>query len=303
MQVGMIGLGRMGMNMSLRLAQGGHQVIAYNRTPDKARALAAGRQGIVAAASLAELVRSLQAPRVVWLMLPAPAVEENLLALAALLEPGDLLVEGGNSHFAEAARRAEWLAAQGLEFLDAGVSGGVWGLSEGYCLMVGGPAPAFARIEPLLACLAPPGGYLHTGPWGSGHFVKMIHNGIEYGLMQAYAEGFALLESGPYAQHLDFQRICELWQQGSVVRSWLLGLLGRAFAADPGLGSLAGYVDDSGEGRWTVQQALDSATSAPVITLSLMERFRSRQADSFGDKVLAALRQQFGGHAVKKAEP
>jgi 6-phosphogluconate dehydrogenase len=302
MQVGMIGLGRMGLNMALRLARGGHRVTAYNRTADKARELAAGEPGINAAATLAELALALEPPRVVWLMLPAEVVDANLAALSRVLEPGDVVVEGGNSHFRDDPRRAALLAQRGLEYVDAGVSGGVWGLNEGYCLMVGGPAPAFALVEPLLATLAPVGGYLHTGPSGSGHFVKMIHNGIEYGLMQAYAEGFELLKSGPYAAHHDYRKICQLWQQGSVVRSWLLGLLGRAFAADPGLEGLASYVEDSGEGRWTVQQALDSATSAPVITMALMERFRSRQADSFGDKVLAALRQQFGGHAVKKAE-
>ncbi len=301
MQVGMIGLGRMGLNMARRLARGGHQVVAHNRTPDKARELARDEPGVTAAASLAELAQALKPPRVVWLMLPALAVDEHLAGLAQVLAPGDVVVEGGNSRYQADAPRAVRLAGRGIAYLDAGVSGGVWGLTEGYCLMVGGPAPAFARVEPLLASLAPPGGYLHSGPTGSGHFLKMIHNGIEYGLMQAYAEGFQLLKNGPYAQHHDLARICELWQQGSVVRSWLLELLGRALAADPGLEGITGYVEDSGEGRWTVEQALDSATSAPVITLALMERFRSRQTDSFSDKVLAALRQQFGGHAVKKA--
>jgi len=301
MQMGMIGLGRMGHGMARRLARGGHEVVAYNRGADKARELAAGEPGVSAAATLAELAQMLTPPPVAWLMLPADVVDENLAALAEVLESGDLVVDGGNSHFQDDPRRAAVCAARGIEYLDAGVSGGVWGLTQGYCLMVGGPAPAFALVEPLLATLAPAGGYLHTGPTGSGHFVKMIHNGIEYGLMQAYAEGFQLMQSGPYAQHHDFQAICKVWMQGSVVRSWLLELLGQAFGQDPRLESLAGYVEDSGEGRWTVEQALRSSTSAPVITLALMERFRSRQADTFGDKVLAALRQQFGGHAVKPA--
>jgi 6-phosphogluconate dehydrogenase len=300
MQVGMIGLGRMGYNMCLRLARGGQEVVAYNRSPGKARELAAQAPGVRAAASLEELAGWLSPPRVVWLMLPAEAVEDNLSAMAAWLSPGDVVVEGGNSHFAQAPRRAEALAPQGVHFLDAGVSGGVWGLEQGYCLMVGGSQQAFALAEPLLASLAPAGGYLHCGPSGSGHYLKMIHNAIEYGLMQAYAEGFELLARGPFAQHHDFARICELWQQGSVVRSWLLELLGRAFGQDPQLRGLSGYVEDSGEGRWALGQALDSATSTPVLALSLMERFRSRQSDSFGDRVLAALRQQFGGHAVKR---
>ncbi|RJX35348.1 MAG: decarboxylating 6-phosphogluconate dehydrogenase [Desulfarculus sp.] len=301
MQLAMVGLGRMGRGMAQRLARGGHQVVAYNRTLEKAQDLAAREQGVSALRSLTELRTALMPPRVVWLMLPAEVVDEHLAALAEVLEPGDLIVEGGNSYYQDDLRRGAALEAKGIAYLDAGVSGGVWGLAEGYCLMLGGPAEAFARLEPVLASLAPPEGYLHTGPAGSGHFVKMIHNGIEYGMMQAYAEGFELMQNGPFAAHHDFARICHLWQRGSVVRSWLLDLLERAFGDKPRLEGVAGYVEDSGEGRWSVQQAIESAVSAPVITLSLMNRFRSRREETFGDKVLAALRQQFGGHAVKKA--
>lgn len=300
MQIAMVGLGRMGRGMAQRLARRGQQVVVYNRTLAKSQALAAQEPNVTAVDSLTALREALQPPRVVWLMLPAGVVDEHLSELAGVLEPGDIIVEGGNSHYKDDLKRAPALEAKGLAYLDAGVSGGVWGLSEGYCLMIGGPAQAFAHLEPLLAALAPPEGYLHTGPVGSGHFVKMIHNGIEYGLMQAYAEGFALMQRGPFAEHHDFARICHLWQRGSVVRSWLLELLERAFAQEPRLEGIAGYVDDSGEGRWAVQQAVESGVSAPVITLSLLERFRSRQRDAFGDKVLVALRHQFGGHAIKK---
>jgi 6-phosphogluconate dehydrogenase len=303
MQVGLVGLGRMGLNMARRLARGGHQVVAYNRTRDKALALAADESGVSAAGDLAEMVRALHAPRVVWLMLPAGHVEEHLAALGEILEPGDILVDGANGRYQEAVGRAERLALLGIHLLDAGVSGGVWGLAEGYCLMVGGEVQAFAGVEPLLSTLAQPGGYLHAGPAGSGHFVKMIHNAIEYGLMQAYAEGFDLLRAGPFAGDLDLAAVCGLWQRGSVVRSWLLELLQGAFAQDPRLEGLGGYVEDSGEGRWAVEQALASATSAPVITLSLMERFASRRADAFSHRVLAALRREFGGHAVRPGKP
>lgn len=299
MQIGMIGLGRMGLNMARRLARGGHQVVAHNRTPRKALDFAA-REGGQAAGSLDELAALLRPPRVVWLMLPAEAVDQAIAGLAAVLEPGDLVVEGGNSHYKLDGPRAALLAARGVDYLDAGVSGGVWGLEEGYCLMVGGSAEGFARLTPALESLAPAGGYLRVGPVGSGHFVKMIHNGVEYGMMQAYAEGFELMKAGPFAAECDFRAICELWQRGSVVRSWLLELLGRAFAADPRLDEVGGWVDDSGEGRWTVELAVETATSAPVLTLALMNRFRSRQGEVFGDKVLAALREQFGGHAVKR---
>jgi 6-phosphogluconate dehydrogenase len=238
---------------------------------------------------------------VVWLMLPHQVVDDVLGELAGLLNPGDIVVEGGNSYYKDDLRRAPGFGEKGILYLDAGVSGGIWGLEQGYCLMVGGPRPAFAHIEPLLAALTAAEGYLHTGPTGSGHFVKMIHNAIEYGMMQALAEGFDLMKNGPFAQHHDFAAICHLWTRGSVVRSWLVELLESAFRQDPKLEGLAGYVEDSGEGRWSVMQAVETATNAPVIALSLLNRFRSRQEETFGDKILAALRQAFGGHAVKKS--
>jgi 6-phosphogluconate dehydrogenase len=255
----------------------------------------------VAARSIEELVGALQAPRVVWLMLPAgKATDEHIEQVAPLLAKGDILVDGANNNYKVSIAHGEQMAARGIRFMDAGVSGGIWGLKVGYCTMVGGDVDSFAQVEPLLKTLAPPDGYLHCGPVGAGHFVKMIHNGIEYGMMQAYAEGFEILEKSRY--DLDLQKISHLWNQGSVVRSWLLELAERAFTDDPDLSELRGYVEDSGEGRWTVQEAIDLDVPAPVITLSLQTRFRSRQDDSFGAKVLAALRNQFGGHAVKKAE-
>jgi 6-phosphogluconate dehydrogenase len=300
MQIGMVGLGRMGLNMARRLARGEHQVVAFNRTYSKAEEFAE-QEKAKAVPTLEDLVASLEPPRLVWLMLPASTVDEHIEKLGEILISGDIVVEGGNSYYKDDLKRSDYLEEKGITFLDAGVSGGVWGLSRGYCLMVGGPEDAFRNVEPVLKTLASPEGYLHTGPVGSGHFVKMIHNGIEYGLMQAYAEGFDLMQAGPYAEHHDFEAICHLWMRGSVVRSWLLELLERVFQDDPRLEGLAGYVEDSGEGRWTVQQALETDSFAPVITLSLLDRFRSRQQDTFGDKVLAALRNQFGGHAVKKA--
>lgn len=301
MQIAMVGLGRMGLNMARRLAKNGHNIVAYNRTYEKAQTFAA-EEDAWSVGVLADLADALAAPRVVWLMLPADAVDSYIQQLSEILEPGDTIVEGGNSFYKDDLRRAKELEPTGIRYMDAGVSGGVWGLQEGYCIMAGGDAETFTAVEPALASLAPEGGYLHTGPVGSGHFVKMIHNGIEYGMMQAYAEGFELMKDGPFAAHHDFEAICHLWMRGSVVRSWLLELMERAFADDPKLDSLAGYVDDSGEGRWTVNQAVETGTNAPVITLSLMNRFRSRRQETFGDKVLAAMRNQFGGHAVKKAE-
>ena len=300
MELGLIGLGRMGANMAVRLLQGGHRVVVYNRTFAKAQELAA-EHGAVAAATLEELVAALQPPRVVWLMLPAgPATDEHLDLVVPLLSQGDTVVDGANNNYKVSIAHGEQLAARGLKFMDAGVSGGIWGLQVGYCTMVGGDTDTFTQIEPLLKTLAPPDGYLHCGPHGAGHFVKMIHNGIEYGMMQAYAEGFEILEKSRY--DFDLQKISHLWNQGSVVRSWLLELAELAFAEDADLSGLRGYVADSGEGRWTVQEAIDLDVPAPIITLALQTRFRSRQADSFSAKVLAALRNQFGGHAVKKAE-
>lgn len=301
MQVSMIGLGRMGMNMARRLARGGVEVAAFNRTFEKAEALADDENGVWAIERLEDIVEEAKTPRIVWLMLPASAVDEHIEKLSGILSPGDIVIEGGNSYYKDDAHRARILEEKGIHYLDAGVSGGIWGLDEGYCLMIGGPLDVFKKIEPILSVLAPEDGYLHCGPVGSGHFVKMIHNGIEYGMMQAYAEGFDLMKAGPYSEHHDFEAISRLWMRGSVVRSWLLELLERAFKEDPNLDNLAGYVEDSGEGRWTVQQAVESSTNAPVITLSLMQRFRSRRDEVFGDKVLAALRNQFGGHAVKRS--
>lgn len=300
MELGLIGLGRMGANMAIRWLRGGHRVVVYNRTFEKARDLAEAH-GAAAARTLEELVQALAAPRVVWLMLPAgKATDEHIASLVPLLQPGDVLIDGANNNYRASIAHAEQLAAHGIRFLDAGVSGGVWGLELGYCTMVGGDPDTFAYIEPLLQTLAPPDGYMLCGPHGAGHFVKMIHNGIEYGMMQAYAEGFEILRQSRY--DFDLRRISHLWNQGSVVRSWLLELAERAFAQDPALAGIRGYVEDSGEGRWTVQEAIDLDVPAPIITLSLQMRFRSRQEDSFSAKVLAALRQQFGGHAVKTVE-
>ncbi len=296
MDVGMIGLGKMGGNMTLRLLAGGHRAVVYAPTAEKVKGFVA--KGAAGASSVPEVARALEPPRVVWLMVPAgEAVDQALGALRPALASGDIVVDGGNSNFKDSRRRAEALAPSGLRYLDIGVSGGIWGRTEGYCLMAGGDEAAFRHVEPLLQTLAPPGGYAHVGPSGAGHYVKMVHNGIEYGLMQAYAEGFDLLrESG---MGLDLRRIAALWQKGSVVRSWLLELLERALAADPGLDGLKGYVEDSGEGRWTVQESIERSVPAPAIALALMARFRSRRENAFSDRVLAALRREFGGHGVK----
>ncbi|MGH3022945.1 MAG: phosphogluconate dehydrogenase (NAD(+)-dependent, decarboxylating) [Gaiellaceae bacterium] len=291
MKLGMVGLGRMGGNMTERLRRGGHEVETYARTaPERT------------ADSLVELATRLEQPRVVWLMIPAgDPTEKAFRTLLPLLEDGDTLVDGGNSNFRDSMRRAAEAKAKGVVFLDAGVSGGIWGLAEGYCVMVGGDEAGFLAVEPALATLAPADGYAHVGPSGAGHFVKMVHNGIEYGLMQAYAEGFDLLNGIPDFE-LDLRQISALWQHGSVVRGWLLELLERAFEADPGLESIRGFVQDSGEGRWTVHEAIDAAVPTPAIALALFARFSSRQDESFAAKVNAALRQQFGGHAVEAAK-
>ena len=304
MKIGMVGLGRMGLNMARRLVRGGIEVVAFNRTVQKAVDFAAeeGRNA-AAAQSLAELVEKLPAPRVIWLMLPAGGpTDEHVDELLPLLAPGDTIVDGGNTMYRDDLRRHETAGKRGIRYCDAGVSGGIWGLAEGYCIMIGGEPEVVAPIRPALDVLTGPGGNLHTGPIGSGHFTKMVHNGIEYGMMQAYAEGFEILASSQFGEKLDFPAICDLWNHGSVVRSWLLELAQRAFTEDPRLESLEPYVDDSGEGRWTVAAAVETAVPAPVITLSLFERFRSRQGNSFQGRVLAALRNQFGGHAVKKRE-
>ena len=296
MRIGFIGLGRMGANMVRRLLREGHEVVAYNRTPEKTKEIAT--EGAEAAFSIAELVAALERPRAVWVMVPAgDATEAQILELLGHLEAGDTIVDGGNTNFHDDMRRHRELAEKGVRYVDAGVSGGIWGLQVGYCLMVGGEADAVAPLEPIFTSLAPADGYLHVGGPGAGHYVKMVHNGIEYGLMQAYAEGFEILHASDYG--LDLAGISKLWQHGSVVRSWLLELAERAFESNgQDLSHLKGWVADSGEGRWTVQEAIDRDIPAPVITLSLQVRLRSRQDESYGARVLAALRNEFGGHAV-----
>jgi 6-phosphogluconate dehydrogenase len=297
MRIGFVGLGRMGANMVRRLIRDGHEVVAYNRTPEKTKEIEG--EGALGAYSIAELVEKLEKPRAVWIMVPAgDATEAQIAELMEHLEPGDTIIDGGNTNFHDDQRRHTDLAKTGVHYVDAGTSGGIWGLQVGYCLMVGGEDEAVKPLEPIFTSLAPKGGYLHVGGPGAGHYVKMVHNGIEYGLMQAYAEGFEIMHASSY--DLDLAAISELWMQGSVVRSWLLELAGRAFRANgPELQHIQGYVEDSGEGRWTVQEAIDHDVPAPVITLSLLTRFRSRQTDSYGAKVLAALRNEFGGHAVR----
>ena len=297
MELGFVGFGRMGGNMVKRLLGRGHKIAVYARKRE-VRAEAAAL-GATPAESIENLVAKLTPPRVLWLMIPAgPPVDDTLRELMPLLAPQDIIVDGGNSNYKDSIRRAQSAQARQISYIDAGTSGGIWGLQVGYCLMVGGEAAAVRRVDPAFRDLAPEGGYLHAGPSGAGHFVKMIHNGIEYGMLQAYAEGFAILHEAPFK--LDLHAISALWNRGSVVRSWLLELAERAFANDPDLRSLRGYVEDSGEGRWTVQEAIDRNIPAPVITLSLLQRLRSRQEENFGDKVIAALRQQFGGHAVRE---
>jgi 6-phosphogluconate dehydrogenase len=295
MELVLAGLGRMGANMARRLHGAGHRVVATNRSPDKVSAIIG--EGIEGAFSPAEAVGRVATPRVVWLMVPAgQATEDTLEEFAALLSPGDTVVDGGNSDFRDSKRRHARMAERGLRYVDAGISGGVWGLQNGYGTMVGGDREAVEPLEPLFRSLAPEGGYVHCGPAGAGHFVKMVHNGIEYGLMQAY---FEILHASEYP--LDLEAVAKAWQHGTVIRSWLLELAGRAFEEHgEDLGDIRGWVADSGEGRWTVREAIDLDVPAPVITLSLLTRFRSRQDESYGGRVLAALRQQFGGHAVKE---
>ena len=299
MELGFVGLGRMGSNMVERLLGGGHRVVAFDRSAEAvARAVAKGATG---AGSLEELVKALTPPRAVWVMVPAgPPTEETIQALARLLARNDTILDGGNSFYKDDSKRAEELKPKGIHYLDVGTSGGVWGLKRGYCLMVGGAREIYGRLEPIFKSLAPPDGYAWMGSHGAGHYVKMIHNGIEYGLMQAYAEGFALLEKSEF--DLDLRAIAHLWNQGSVVRSWLLELAELALENDPRLTEIKGYVEDSGEGRWTVQDAIDKDVPAPAIALALFARFRSRQEESFADRMLAALRNAFGGHAVKRRE-
>ena len=297
MQLAMIGLGRMGGNMVRRLLRGGHELVVYDRNPEAmAELLPLGAQG---ASDLPDLCARLRPPRVIWIMVPAgPPVDDTITALSGHLAAGDILIDGGNSNFHDTMRRGAHARERGIELVDCGTSGGVWGLESGYCLMVGGPANAVSRCEPAFTTLAPENGHAHVGPSGAGHYVKMIHNGIEYGMLQAYAEGYQILHHSSDFQ-LDLRQIAAVWNQGSVIRSWVNELAERAFAGDPALESIRGYVEDSGEGRWTVQEAIDLNVPAPVITLSLLARLRSRQEESFSAKVIAALRHEFGGHAVK----
>lgn len=300
MQLGMIGLGKMGANMTMRLVKGGHQVVVYDRNPDAIKSTVEG--GAVAATSVEHLVEQLNEPRAVWIMVPAgDPTEQTIEQLTGLLSPNDTILDGGNSNYKDSQRRAAMLKEHHLSFVDVGTSGGVWGLTEGYSMMIGGETESVARLNPIFETLAPSAdqGWGHVGPSGAGHFVKMIHNGIEYGLMQAYAEGFELMDHKTDL-NLDLPQIAEIWRYGSVVRSWLLDLTANALAENPTMEGIAAYVPDSGEGRWTVAEAIDLNCSIPVITAALQQRFRSREAEPFGDKLLAAMRNQFGGHAVKE---
>ena len=297
MRIGMIGLGKMGGNMATRLTQGGHEVVGFDRgaiAPDKAKEM-----GILVASDLGNLIAQLPAPRGVWVMVPAgKPTQDTVEELAKLMSAGDIIIDGGNTRYTDDIARAEALRPSGVHYMDAGTSGGVWGLKLGYCLMTGGEKADFERVEPILKTLAPPNGYLHCGPVGSGHFVKMVHNGIEYAMMQSYAEGFEIMEASRY--DLDLGKIANLWQQGSVVRSWLLELTAEALLKNPTLEGMAAYVEDSGEGRWTVEESIQTAVPAPTIYAALMMRFRSRQDNSFGARMLSVMRNAFGGHAVKK---
>ena len=302
MKIGMIGLGKMGLNMTKRLVRGGHAVVAFDRNADAVAK--AGEAGAEGAASMDALIAALEPPRAVWVMVPAGAATDGVLAdLAERLDAGDIVIDGGNSNYKETQRHAEELRAAGLRFVDVGTSGGVWGLAEGYSMMVGGPDDAVDHLRPVFETLAPGAdeGWGHVGPNGAGHFVKMVHNGIEYGMMQAFAEGFSIMEHKTEFD-LDLHQVAEIWRTGSVVRSWLLDLCARALDENPTLDGIAPYVSDSGEGRWTVKEAIDLDVSAPVITLALLERLRSREDNSFADRMLSALRNQFGGHAMKKAD-
>jgi len=297
----MIGLGKMGMNMVTRLLKGRHSVIVYDQSVETTKEAVRGRRGVRAASSLVEMARLLKQPRVIWLMIPAgKPVDEAIMHLKELLENGDLVIDGGNSFYKDDIMHSQQLGERGIRYMDIGVSGGIWGLKEGYSLMAGGDKKDYKHIEPVLKTLAPKDGYLYCGPVGAGHFVKMVHNGIEYGLMAAYGEGFQILHTSPYAAGLDFEKVAHLWNHGSVVRSWLLELVEDVFKKDKDLSQVRGYVADSGEGRWTVEQAIELGVPAPVTALALFERFRSRETDSFSDKLQSALRNEFGGHAVLK---
>lgn len=301
MKLGMIGLGKMGGNMTVRLLRAGHEVVVHDL--DAAAIARAAAEGAKGAVSMTALAAALSAPRVVWIMVPAgAATEATIESLAGVLQEGDVIIDGGNSNYKDSQRRAAMLAPKGIAFVDVGTSGGVWGLKEGYSIMAGGTDAALNVVQPILEALAPSPdtGWGHVGPSGAGHFVKMIHNGVEYGMMQAYAEGFALMDRKEDLS-LDLEQVAQIWRHGSVVRSWLLDLTAAALKENPDLEGIAPWVPDSGEGRWTVMEAIDLAVSIPVITLALQQRFRSRDESPFGDKLLAAMRNQFGGHAIKRA--
>ena len=299
MKIGLIGLGKMGSNMVLRLLKDKHEVIVYDRSPDPVKALE--KRGALGADSVPNLLKKLPKQKIIWLMVPSgePTIQ-TIREISVQLSKGDIVIDGGNSYYKNSVMMALELAKKEIHFLDAGTSGGIWGLEKGYCLMVGGEKEIFEQCEPIFKTLAPQDGYLHVGPNGAGHFVKMIHNGIEYGMLQAYGEGFEIMNASDYK--LDFTKISHLWNQGSVIRSWLLELAEDAFGKNPKLSGIASYVDDSGEGRWTVAEAIERNVSAPVISLSLFERLRSREKDCFSAKVIAALRNEFGGHAIKKGD-
>jgi 6-phosphogluconate dehydrogenase len=302
MQLAMIGLGKMGANMVERLLLGGHEVAVYDRSVDAIRASAA--KGAIACNSLEDVVKALSPPRAVWVMVPAGAPTiDTIDRLGKLLSPGDAVIDGGNSYWKDGQAQARELAAKGVQLVDAGTSGGIWGLEVGYCLMVGGDEATCKRLEPIFRTLAPKDGYMYVGPPGAGHFVKMVHNGIEYAMLQAYGEGFEIIRASEFGPGVDLGKLSHLWNQGSVIRSWLLELAELAFANDPKLDKIKGYVDDTGEGRWTVKDSIDLAVPAPTLALSLLMRFRSRQDDSFSAKVIAALRNEFGGHAVHPEAP
>lgn len=300
MQLGMVGLGKMGFNMTIRLLEHEHSVVVYDLNLETVGK--AGERGAHPAGTLADMAAQLTAPRVVWIMVPSGnPTETTINAVADVLSPGDLIIDGGNSNYKDSMRRGVTLLAKGINFLDCGTSGGVWGLANGYCLMVGGVKSAFEQAEPIFKALAPPDGYAHVGLSGAGHYTKMVHNGIEYGMLQAYAEGFEIMHASKLK--LDMHQLAALWNHGSVVRSWMLELAERAFESNGSdLSEIKGFVADSGEGRWTVQEAIDLDVPAPVITLSLLQRFVSRQDESYGAKVIATIRNEFGGHAVKKSD-
>jgi 6-phosphogluconate dehydrogenase len=297
MELGMIGLGRMGANMTERLLRGGHKLITYDRSPEAIQRCV--DKGAFGAHSLADFVKQVSLPRVIWLMVPSgEPVDLTIEQLLPSLLENDIIIDGGNSHYKDSIRRADKLKQLGIHFVDAGTSGGIWGLQEGYCLMIGGEKAIVEQLEPIFKTLAPENGFAHVGASGAGHFAKMVHNGIEYGMLQAYGEGFEMLKASQF--EFDLGKISHLWNQGSVVRSWLLELAENAFQKDPQLSSIKGYVEDSGEGRWAVLEAVEREIPASILTLSLFARYASRQEDSFSAKVIAALRNEFGGHAVRK---